>query len=318
MSAHVLPAVWNTHQLTANIRKSANQFRRSRLKRPVRNYLKAFDASQPAVIEAVSLLLSFRRIKSAGKLQRLLRARLASVGVASKRDFLDALRYLVSPPLSADDFQTLVGSKLNSKSIEDLAVVRGLRTVLCTAFDPRRFPWMSGKGRSPGRPEKGAAVLATTSLLATQRSQTKQRAESSAELEEKVLRIIRAEGYELASAKVKNIRLPKDGPPAGFVVKKQTVQGHSADIFVGLRDGRWLLIECKVSNSEINSRKRINKDFHTDAKEWAKMGQPLAIPVAVIQGVFKREYLEAAQEIPAFIIWAHQLRVLRDFLRACG
>lgn len=316
MSPHILPPVWSAEALAANIRKSTNRFRRVRLKRPVSNYLKAFDVSRPAVVEAVTLLESFRSIQSTNKLRKLIRSRLEHT--EAKSDLLDALRHLVSPPLSADDFKTLVGSKLNPKSTEDLGVVRGLRTVLRAAYDPRRFPWMTRNDGVPAKPERSAAILATTSLLATQRSQTKQRAESSAALEAKVLRLILREGYILAKSSVRNIQLPKDGPAPGQVVRKQTVQGHSADIFVGLKDGRWLLIECKVSNSEINSRKRINKDFHTDAKEWARMGQPLAIPVVVIDGVFKREYLEAAQAIPAYIVWAHDLGALRDFIRACA
>ena len=33
---------------------------------------------------------------------------------------------------------------------------------------------------------------------------------------------------------------------------------HNADLVVGLHDERILALECKASNSEINSRKRIN------------------------------------------------------------
>lgn len=65
-----------------------------------------------------------------------------------------------------------------------------------------------------------------------------------------------------------------------------TVGEHNADIVARLADGRVLALECKASNSEINSRKRINKEVAVDAGRWVRQfGEQNLVPAAVIQGV---------------------------------
>ncbi len=92
---------------------------------------------------------------------------------------------------------------------------------------------------------------------------------------------------------------------------------HNADLVVGLQDFRILAIECKGSNSEINSRKRINKEVAQDARDWlARFGSDNLVPAAVIQGVFSARYIEQAQETPVAFFWGHRLTDLTDFIKA--
>lgn len=91
---------------------------------------------------------------------------------------------------------------------------------------------------------------------------------------------------------------------------------HNADVAIGLKDYRVLAIECKGSNSEINSRKRINKEVARDASSWVQKFGDDIVPGALIQGVFNAGYIERAQETPVVFFWAHRLEDLRKFLKA--
>lgn len=78
-----------------------------------------------------------------------------------------------------------------------------------------------------------------------------------------------------------------DASQSGKFMIGCTVGEHNADIVARLADGRVLALECKASNSEINSRKPINKEVAVDAGSWVRQfGEQNVVPAAVIQGVF--------------------------------
>jgi hypothetical protein len=90
-----------------------------------------------------------------------------------------------------------------------------------------------------------------------------------------------------------------------------------ADFVVGLNDHRILALECKGSNSEINSRKRINKEVANNAQAWLReFGDEMLVPAAAIQGVFKPSYIAEVQEIPVVFFWGHRIEDLKNFLDA--
>ncbi len=55
-------------------------------------------------------------------------------------------------------------------------------------------------------------------------------------------------------------KLLSDSPEARTFATQTNLGSDNADVIVRLDDGRLLAIECKGSNSEINSRKRLNKE----------------------------------------------------------
>ena len=76
-------------------------------------------------------------------------------------------------------------------------------------------------------------------------------------------------------------------------------------------------IECKVSNSEVNSFKRVNDEAPGRARRWlVAFGQAGVVPAAVLGGVFKRANLEAAQTHGLALNWQHRLDDLAAFLEA--
>ena len=104
----------------------------------------------------------------------------------------------------------------------------------------------------------------------------------------------------------------------GEFCREALLARSKCDVPVRLRDGRLLALECKVSHSEINSVKRLNREVGGKADQWrAAFGQQV-IPAAVLSGVFKLGNLEEAQERQGIaLFWEHDLKTLFDFVRSC-
>jgi hypothetical protein len=93
------------------------------------------------------------------------------------------------------------------------------------------------------------------------------------------------------------------------------VGGDKADVVLRLNDTRLMLIECKVSNSAVNSFKRINHEAAGKARKWlSSFGTAHLVPTAVISGVFNINNLLRAQEDGLTLFWAHDLKKLGQFV----
>lgn len=63
--------------------------------------------------------------------------------------------------------------------------------------------------------------------------------------------------------------------------------GSNAIVVARLKDGRVMAIECKVSNSTVNSYKRLVHDTGGKAAHWYnQLGRAQVIPSAVLSGVY--------------------------------
>jgi hypothetical protein len=94
------------------------------------------------------------------------------------------------------------------------------------------------------------------------------------------------------------------------------VGDHKCDRAVRLYDGRLLAIECKVSNSAVNSKKRLNNDVGAKAAAWRKDFGEQLITAAVLAGVYALGNLTSAQSHDGVtILWAHDLQPLVSFVR---
>lgn len=100
-----------------------------------------------------------------------------------------------------------------------------------------------------------------------------------------------------------------------FCAGESIVAGTKCDIPVGLRNGRLLLIECKVSNSDVNSVKRLNREVGGKAGHWRDVFGQQATTAAALAGVYKLRNLEEAQAAGVMIFWEHDLEPLAEFLR---
>lgn len=229
---------------------------------------------------------------------------------------LAALRYVAAPRISSDDLEALSDTLVRATTFRTSAkAIDPVVQVIGQLLDPVRFPWALA-GVKPSKEEIERAVIASTALIATQRVETNRRNQAKTEQEELVKEIFRALGFE--EVKSRPMRLVTDAPnPMQFCgqAKLGTKQG---DVFARLGDKRLLAIECKVSNSEVNSFKRLMNDSVSKATEWVKaLGKNQVLPVAVLRGVFKPKNLEDAQD-DISLIWDHRLSDLSKFVKAAS
>jgi hypothetical protein len=292
--------LWTPKQFAADLAESKAIFRRERLEEPLEAYSEAFELVRDSVENLIEETVDLSLLEE------------KALELLKNPATLDAIRYLAGPPISRDDLETLVDTTSLAPTFLDNhpEVVELLVQTIKDALDRHRFPWVWDK-REPTAPERHAAIIASTALIATQRVATARRTKGKKDQEEVVRQALLAYGLEEIKVPGKSIpstihaSAPKPGQFCGDETK---LGGRKADLIVCLWDSRIMPIECKVSNSSINSLKRLNAEAAAKAKGWIDdFGRRTIVPVAVISGVFKREYLEDAQDRGLTIYWSHKL-----------
>ncbi len=105
----------------------------------------------------------------------------------------------------------------------------------------------------------------------------------------------------------------REAPEPGEFCGESPLASRKADIVVALHDGRVMPIECKVSNSALNSVKRLNNDAAAKAAQWLDaLGKDQVVPCALLSGVFKKRNLEHAQNRGADDLLGSQPQAARD------
>lgn len=235
--------------------------------------------------------------------------------VLADTDLLEALRYIVGPPISADDLAELADTSLAPRVLfEDPEASIRVADTIAQGLDPMRFPWVN-QGRRPEQAEQDAAMLATAALIATRRVETARRMQSK-DQEEAVKACLREAGMTEVQPRTVSPGL-LNAPEPGEFCGEAKFGTRKADLVVRLHDGRCMPIECKVSNSSTNSVKRLNNDAAAKASAWIEeFGSGATVPSAVLSGIFKTHNLEQAQDQHLTIFWAHNLNPLTSFIRS--
>jgi len=306
------PPLWSKERLDEDLHKAIAVFRKERLEEPLEDYLEAFDQYQGHVEEFLETTVDLSELDS------------QALAVLTDPNLLETFRYFAAPPLSEDDLQvlaeapTLAKGQLRKNPDHVKRLVETVRAVL----DRRRFAWVV-EGREPTEAERGAAVMASAALLAARRVETKRRTTGKKQQEASVKQALVEVGLkEVRRRPIPNVTL---GPAAGEFCGESLLglakadakpdKGRLADIVLRLWDHRLMPIECKVSNSELNSVKRLNNDAAVKAGTWKRdFGVHQVVPTVVLSGVYGLYNLLDAQERGLTIFWAHDLRPLTDFL----
>ncbi len=300
---------WSLAEIDSDVDTSKAEFRERRLGEPLQRYLDAYDAAHPVLAPLIDGLESAMANGSAPR--DFLR------GLWSTDEGKTAFRYLAAPPISEDDLQTLASATLGPRALDgDAAGAQRLIDVMRVIVDPRRFPWLE-QTRPARQEELRAAKLASSVLVASQRVQTLRRGDEKAAIEGAVKGLLVGMGWQAASPRSRQgvQRLASDSPAPRTFLTQTNLGSDNADVIVRLDDARLLAIECKGSNSEINSRKRLNKEAAQNARAWlANFGAGQVVPAVALQGVFKASYVAEAQDTPMAIFWGHRLDDLKTFI----
>ena len=295
------PPRWTTEDLDRERLSSIEAFRAERLREPLEQYLQAFD-------EARGVFEGF--LAATDDLAGLDRATLE---VLTNPRFRDAFRYLAGPVISADDLKTIAEASLSPKQLrEDSAMVGRILSVIRDALDRRRFAWVPEE-REPGSQERAAAVVASAALMANSKTATLRRSEGKASQERAVDQHLSTAGLLRVDRRTMPTLAQAPGP--GEFCQESKLGERKADLIVRLWDGRLMPIECKVSNSAVNSVKRLNNDAAAKAEYWLDaFGRIQVVPVAVLSGVYKLHNLLNAQARGLVLFWAHDLGALTRWI----
>jgi hypothetical protein len=276
-------------------------FRELRMQEPLEQYLDAFDTYRTVVENLIEGTVDLSQLSD------------QAMDVLTDPDLLVAVRYLASPPLSVDDLKVLAEAVLTpSRLRNDEAMARRVIETVLLGLDRNRFPWVA-EDRQPSEAERETATVATAALIATRRVMTDRANTSKTAQEAAVAELLTAEGYtEVRRRTINNL---SQAPKAGEFCRESLFGERKADLIAGLWDGRFMPLECKVSNSSTNSIKRLNNDAAVKARVWLDtFGPANIIPSAVLSGVFKLRNLRMAQNDGLTIWWAHDLNALAEFI----
>ena len=293
--------VWSDDRLRADSLRAIEIFREERLIEPLEKYLENFDSYRAAVENLIEGTVDLSELDE------------QAVEYLTNADTLYAIRFLASPFISTDDLKVLADASLAPGRLRaDPAMARRVIEAVMTALDRRRFPWIS-EDREPTDAEREAAIVATTSIIATQRTQTERRSTSKEDQEEAVKARLRAEGFvEVPTRPIPN---SASAPAPGEFCAETAFGERKADVVIRLWDGRTMPLECKVSNSATNSVKRLNNDAAVKAVSWLRdFGANNVVPAAMLSGVFKVHNLKSAQTDGLTVFWAHDLDAFVEFI----
>ena len=298
----IQPPRWTVEDFERDRTHAIEIFRRIRLEEPLEAYLDLFDRYQGIFEDLMETTVDLTELRKNG------------LQVLTDDKLMEAFRYLAGPPISKDDLTTLAetASITKKRLREDNELAKRVIDLVLIALDRRRFAWVA-ENREPMEPEKTAAVLASAALIATQRLGTSRRHESKRSQEQQIEDALLHVGFKKVPTRA--VETLPHAPGLGEFCGESMFGTRKADFLVRLWDQRVMALECKVSNSYLNSVKRLNNDAAAKAEAWRRdFGETQVVPAAVISGVYKLDKLEEAQRRGLTVFWAHSLIEMVDWI----
>lgn len=295
------PPRWSTEELETARLVAIEAFRDQRITEPLEDYLGHFDEVLATFEDLLELTVDLSRVTEHAD------------DLLADPSQTEAVRYLAGPPISQDDLKVVAEARLSAKAVRgDPAMARRVIETVLLGLDRRRFPWVA-ENRAPTEAERGAAAMASASLLASRRAMTNRANRAKGDQEQIVSDRLTRAGLRWAQAR--DIPTLDRAPGLGEFCGESLFGSRKADLVIRLWDRRVMPIECKVSNSSTNSVKRLNNDAAVKASVWlGEFGTAQTVPAAMLAGVFKRHNLVQAQDRGLALFWSHDLDRLIAFI----
>lgn len=227
-------------------------------------------------------------------------------------------RHLLAPPISQDQFKLVCPSWPKSSEKKCRPVGKEAADAVAASivqWRAARFRSWLDANRRPTRAELTSAFLSLSSLIAQQRVATARRNRLANEQEQAAIAALVALGWNRLPSKMIDKRA--DVPARHFMHKTRFASSKKAhqevDIACGLRDGVVLALECKVTNDDTNSVKRIN-DVMKKATAWKDRFGVFVRPAALLQGVMKFSDVEQLLDANIAVFWTHRLDLFSAWL----
>jgi hypothetical protein len=224
-----------------------------------------------------------------------------------------ALRFLLGPPMSQDQF--VLACPEWSKSSEKTGRPLGPEASIAfaRAFELWKDPERAALLGDPVTRQR--AIDATAILIANNTFATRKRMRLAKAQEDAAAAVLEKLGFrQIAPGLVDSPGAVADGEYAR-ATQFVTADGSSqeVDLAVGLKGGRILALECKVSNDRTNSIKRVN-DVIKKAAGWQTQWGRFVITGALLQGVFSVKEPRRLIDNRIRIFWSHRLELFRSWI----
>ena len=298
-----IPPQWSADRLEADRLRAIQEFREERISESLGVYIANFERYRKAIENLLKSTVDLTTLAE------------QATTVLLDEDLLYAARYLAGPPISVDDLKVLAEVSLSPAQIKKNPdnARRAVETILL-GLDRERFPWVT-ENREPTDEERRTAVIASAALIASQRVRTNRANESPAAQQAIVEGILRdADFAEVAPRAIPNLSI---APEIGQFCGESMLGTRKADVVARLWDGRILAIECKVSNSQVNSIKRLTNDTAVKARIWIEdFGRANIVACGMLAGVFGLRHLRDSQDRGLTLFWSHSPVELVTFIEA--
>jgi hypothetical protein len=227
-------------------------------------------------------------------------------------------RHMVAPPKSQDQFKLLCPAY--SKSCENKGsglkarVAQEVATLIIERMDPSIGKWLRHK-RPPQRREIEEVFHRVSPIIAAQMAATARRNRLAFEQESAVMSLLIANGWTKLPSRLIDTRAQVN--EKHFMHKTRfatsTVAHQEVDIACGLAGTFVLAMECKVTNDETNSVKRIN-DVLKKHSAWKSHWGSFVETAALLEGVIAPKDVQRLEDNGVRIFWSHDLNEFSSWL----
>lgn len=236
--------------------------------------------------------------------------------------YMHVFRHLMAPPLSQDQFRLICPEWSKASEKKGAPLEEEAANAVAAAFDERRVlsltPWLAER-RAPTVPEVRRLQLAIAPLIANQRFATERRVAASALQEQSVISSLKALGWSIRPSSLIDTRAalaPKEFMhKTRFATSPDASQAQEVDIACGLAGTYVLAMECKVTNDETNSVKRVN-DVIKKAVAWKDHWGSFVETAALLQGVIKPSDVYRLLDADVHVFWSHDLSTFESWINA--
>lgn len=292
MSTGPAPRVWTDAELLRDLTQSATDFIADR------NVDTTYDTFMPEAIAKVTRLMD-----QTDDLTTLA----GGAALLANPLLVTPLRALAGPAISESDFATRSGvsGRLTTAKAEAAAAF------LLGRLSRFLAPWMFETPiRRPTEAERSSAIKSGANVIANQMTATAQRKIAGRSQEASVHALLESEGYTKVTPR--DVLTLQPGEFCGEV----RVDTKKSDVTVCKWNGDLTFIECKVTNSGVNSVKRLADclDKHTVWAAWGIENGRTIQTAAMLSGVINMVTLNGAQDRGLFLFWDHDLLPLANFV----
>ena len=227
------------------------------------------------------------------------------------------LRHLMAPPMSQDQFALLCPSYPKGPEKSGRGLSSEAASAVATAFlsvrDRRLTRWLNDN-QMPTFSQVRNLLRSVVPILSDKSVATVRRGRMSVEQEGAAVALLHDRGWlRQTSGLISNLT---DVQPHHFLHKARfatQTQPQEVDIACGLPGTVVLAIECKVTNDETNSVKRIN-DVLKKAAAWQIHWGSFVRTAALLQGVIAFKDVERLLDGRVEVFWSHDLGTFEGWL----